>query len=59
MDRVEPAQKVPAVARPLSPALKPARGGVTTDDATLLLIEWRGPACRAGACRARTPRGGR
>ncbi|MFH8493745.1 hypothetical protein [Streptomyces coeruleorubidus] len=45
MDRVErTAQKVPAVARPLSPALKPARGGVTMDDATLLLIEWRGPA---------------
>ncbi|MFF3336778.1 PP2C family protein-serine/threonine phosphatase [Streptomyces sp. NPDC002888] len=45
VERVErTAQKVPAVARSLSHALKLARGGVTTDDATLLLIEWRGPA---------------
>ncbi|MDO0926651.1 PP2C family protein-serine/threonine phosphatase [Streptomyces sp. TG1A-8] len=31
-----------AVARSLSHTLKQARGGITTDDATLLLIEWRG-----------------
>ncbi|MFD9395968.1 PP2C family protein-serine/threonine phosphatase [Streptomyces sp. NPDC060000] len=37
------AQEVPAVARSLSHALKLARGGVTTDDASLLLVEWRGP----------------
>ncbi|WP_326650981.1 MULTISPECIES: PP2C family protein-serine/threonine phosphatase [unclassified Streptomyces] len=33
---------VRAVARALSHALKLERGGVTSDDATLLLIEWRG-----------------
>ncbi|MGW7362407.1 PP2C family protein-serine/threonine phosphatase [Streptomyces sp. NPDC054841] len=33
---------VRAVARSLSHTLKRARGGITTDDATLLLIEWRG-----------------
>ncbi|MER5465802.1 PP2C family protein-serine/threonine phosphatase [Streptomyces sp. NPDC002668] len=33
---------VRAVARALSLALKLERGGVTSDDATLLLIEWRG-----------------
>ncbi|KOV59715.1 PP2C family protein-serine/threonine phosphatase [Streptomyces sp. MMG1121] len=31
-----------AVARSLSHTLKRARGGHTTDDATLLLVEWRG-----------------
>jgi serine phosphatase RsbU (regulator of sigma subunit) len=31
-----------AMARELSHALKQARGGVTSDDATILLIEWRG-----------------
>ncbi|MFJ3337048.1 PP2C family protein-serine/threonine phosphatase [Streptomyces sp. NPDC086766] len=31
-----------AVARALSHTLKRARGGHTTDDATLLLVEWRG-----------------
>ncbi|MFE1443073.1 PP2C family protein-serine/threonine phosphatase [Streptomyces sp. NPDC058739] len=33
---------VRAVARSLSHTLKRARGGRTTDDATLLLVEWRG-----------------
>ncbi|CAL9525840.1 hypothetical protein SUDANB105_03917 [Streptomyces sp. enrichment culture] len=33
---------VRAVARSLSHTLKRARGGHTTDDATLLLVEWRG-----------------
>ncbi len=33
---------VRAVARALSHALKRERGGITSDDATLLLIEWRG-----------------
>jgi len=33
---------VRAVARALSHTLKRARGGQTTDDATLLLLEWRG-----------------
>lgn len=33
---------VRAVARALSHTLKRARGGQTTDDATLLLVEWRG-----------------
>jgi len=48
VDRVEgTAQRVPAVARSLSHALQLARGGVTTDDATLPLIEWLGPG-RAG-----------
>ncbi|WSQ10651.1 serine/threonine-protein phosphatase [Streptomyces sp. NBC_01231] len=37
-DRTE----VRAVARALSHALKQERGGTTTDDATLLLVEWRG-----------------
>jgi serine phosphatase RsbU (regulator of sigma subunit) len=31
-----------AMVRTLSHALKEARGGVTTDDATIFLIEWRG-----------------
>jgi serine phosphatase RsbU (regulator of sigma subunit) len=35
---------VRAVARSLSHALKQERGGITSDDATLLLIEWRGGA---------------
>ncbi|QJT07029.1 serine/threonine-protein phosphatase [Streptomyces asoensis] len=44
VDRVErTAQQVPAVARSLSHALRLARGGITTDDASLLLLEWRGP----------------
>ncbi|MFI1795406.1 hypothetical protein ACH40D_44670 [Streptomyces olivaceoviridis] len=30
------------MARSLSHTLQRARGGITTDDATLLLIEWRG-----------------
>lgn len=30
------------MARSLSHALMQARGGHTTDDATLLLVEWRG-----------------
>lgn len=33
---------VRAVTRRLSHSLKKARGGVTSDDATILLIEWRG-----------------
>lgn len=33
---------VRAVVRALSHALKLERGGITTDDATILLIEWRG-----------------
>jgi serine phosphatase RsbU (regulator of sigma subunit) len=37
------AQEVRAVARSLSHVLRPARSGATTDDATLLLVEWRGP----------------
>ncbi len=36
------AQEVRAVVHSLSHTLKRARGGITTDDATLLLIEWRG-----------------
>jgi hypothetical protein len=31
-----------AVTRSLSHTLKRARGGHTTDDATLLMVEWRG-----------------
>ncbi|MEU0219550.1 SpoIIE family protein phosphatase [Streptomyces sp. NPDC006265] len=31
-----------AVTRALSHTLKQARGGHTTDDATLLMVEWRG-----------------
>ncbi|MFD8810669.1 hypothetical protein ACFV23_04020 [Streptomyces sp. NPDC059627] len=37
-DRTE----VRAVVRALSHALNPHRGGTTTDDATIFLIEWRG-----------------
>lgn len=33
---------VRSIARALSHALKEQRGGVTSDDATLLLVEWRG-----------------
>jgi hypothetical protein len=33
---------VRTTARELSQALKMARGGITSDDATLLLVEWRG-----------------
>ncbi|MGR6999319.1 hypothetical protein ACU686_16160 [Yinghuangia aomiensis] len=33
---------VRTTARELSQALKRARGGITSDDATLLLVEWRG-----------------
>ncbi|MEU5112555.1 PP2C family protein-serine/threonine phosphatase [Streptomyces longwoodensis] len=36
-------REIRSVARSLSHGLKRARGGSTTDDATLLLIEWRGP----------------
>ncbi|MBF9066563.1 hypothetical protein [Streptacidiphilus fuscans] len=32
-----------ATTRALSHALKAARGGRTSDDATIFLIEWRGP----------------
>ncbi|MDX3853717.1 PP2C family protein-serine/threonine phosphatase [Streptomyces sp. AK02-01A] len=43
VNRVEPTQGgVRAVVRSLSHALKRERGGSTTDDATLFLIEWRG-----------------
>ncbi|MEU3186839.1 PP2C family protein-serine/threonine phosphatase [Streptomyces sp. NPDC006923] len=43
VNRVEPTQDgVRAVVRSLSHALKRERGGRTTDDATLFLIEWRG-----------------
>lgn len=35
-----------AMVRELSQALKRARGGVTSDDATILLIEWRGGSIR-------------
>ncbi|WP_406729684.1 PP2C family protein-serine/threonine phosphatase [Streptomyces sp. GD-15H] len=43
VDRTErTAYGIRAVARTLSHTLKRARGGITTDDATLLLIEWRG-----------------
>lgn len=35
-----------AVTRSLSHTLKRARGGHTTDDATLLMVEWRGSRCR-------------
>ncbi|CAM5632169.1 PP2C family protein-serine/threonine phosphatase [Streptomyces hirsutus] len=43
VDRLErTAYETRAVARSLPHTLKRARGGITTDDATLLLIEWRG-----------------
>ncbi|WP_112468247.1 PP2C family protein-serine/threonine phosphatase [Streptomyces triticisoli] len=43
VDRIErTTYEIRAVARSLSHTLKRARGGITTDDATLLLIEWRG-----------------
>lgn len=43
VDRTErTAYEIRAVARSLSHTLRRARGGITTDDATLLLIEWRG-----------------
>ncbi|WP_055696036.1 PP2C family protein-serine/threonine phosphatase [Streptomyces prasinopilosus] len=43
VDRIErTAHEIRAVARSLSHTLERARGGITTDDATLLLIEWRG-----------------
>lgn len=45
VNRLEPtAQQIRTVARSLSHTLRRARGGITTDDATLLLIEWRGNA---------------
>ncbi|MEU9350154.1 PP2C family protein-serine/threonine phosphatase [Streptomyces griseoloalbus] len=45
VNRVERTEKgVRAVVRSLSHALKQQRGGRTTDDATLFLIEWRGGA---------------
>ncbi|MER6273730.1 PP2C family protein-serine/threonine phosphatase [Streptomyces sp900105755] len=45
VNRLEPAaQQIRMVARSLSHTLQRARGGITTDDATLLLIEWRGSA---------------
>ncbi|MGW3132484.1 PP2C family protein-serine/threonine phosphatase [Streptomyces sp. NPDC001076] len=45
VNRLEPAaQQIRTVARSLSHTLQRARGGITTDDATLLLIEWRGSA---------------
>ncbi|MEU2548142.1 PP2C family protein-serine/threonine phosphatase [Streptomyces roseolus] len=41
--RLEPADRgVRAVARDLSHTLRRARGGATTDDATLVLVEWCG-----------------
>ena len=42
--RARPTQGVRAVVRALSHALKQERGGITSDDATLFLIEWRGGA---------------
>ena len=45
VNRIEHTEKgVRAVVRSLSHALKRQRGGRTTDDATLFLIEWRGGA---------------
>jgi serine phosphatase RsbU (regulator of sigma subunit) len=45
VNRIERAEKgVRAVVRALSHALKEERGGSTSDDATLFLIEWRGGA---------------
>ncbi|MFE5294874.1 PP2C family protein-serine/threonine phosphatase [Streptomyces sp. NPDC056632] len=40
LDRAD--RSVRAVARDLSHTLRRARGGATTDDATLVLVEWRG-----------------
>ncbi|MGW2560549.1 PP2C family protein-serine/threonine phosphatase [Streptomyces sp. NPDC001514] len=45
VNRIEQAEEgVRAVVRSLSHALKQERGGSTSDDATLFLIEWRGGA---------------
>ncbi|MFF7229230.1 serine phosphatase RsbU (regulator of sigma subunit) [Streptomyces sp. 2333.5] len=45
VDRIEHTEKgVRAVVRSLSHTLKQERGGSTSDDATLFLIEWRGGA---------------
>lgn len=45
VDRIEQTEKgVRAVVRSLSHTLKQERGGSTSDDATLFLIEWRGGA---------------
>ncbi|MCX4512225.1 serine/threonine-protein phosphatase [Streptomyces sp. NBC_01619] len=45
VDRIEQREKgVRAVVRSLSHTLKQERGGSTSDDATLFLIEWRGGA---------------
>ncbi|WP_413813128.1 PP2C family protein-serine/threonine phosphatase [Streptomyces sp. OE57] len=45
VNRIEPTEEgVRAVVRSLSHALKQERGGITSDDATLFLIEWRGGA---------------
>ncbi|WP_155056195.1 PP2C family protein-serine/threonine phosphatase [Streptomyces blattellae] len=44
VNRIEHTEGVRAVVRSLSHALKQQRGGRTTDDATLFLIEWRGGA---------------
>ncbi|MFF8787160.1 PP2C family protein-serine/threonine phosphatase [Streptomyces sp. NPDC015125] len=45
VNRIEPAEKgVRAVVRSLSHTLLQERGGSTSDDATLFLIEWRGGA---------------
>ncbi|MFE2184139.1 PP2C family protein-serine/threonine phosphatase, partial [Streptomyces sp. NPDC059455] len=45
VSRVEHTEEgVRAVVRSLSHALKQERGGITSDDATLFLIEWRGDA---------------
>ncbi|CAM5737053.1 Serine/threonine-protein phosphatase OS=Streptomyces alboniger OX=132473 GN=CP975_03515 PE=4 SV=1 [Streptomyces alboniger] len=41
-NRVLPRTEVRAVVRALSHALKQERGGATTDDATIFLVEWRG-----------------
>ncbi|MFB7338685.1 PP2C family protein-serine/threonine phosphatase [Streptomyces hydrogenans] len=40
LDRAD--RELAAVARDLSHTLKKARGGATSDDATLVLVEWRG-----------------
>ncbi|MFD9222896.1 PP2C family protein-serine/threonine phosphatase [Streptomyces sp. NPDC060064] len=45
VNRIEPEEKgVRAVVRSISHTLKQQRGGSTSDDATLFLIEWRGGA---------------
>ncbi|WP_328681818.1 serine/threonine-protein phosphatase [Streptomyces sp. NBC_00322] len=45
VNRIEPVEKgVRAVVRSLSHTLRQQRGGSTSDDATLFLIEWRGGA---------------